>query len=72
MSRSVKLATREFFSTDYKCTLYMVSVVGGPQSLLARRTEEAALEDGAAYVAANWGRDADGNWTPYREKWVTL
>lgn len=42
---------------------YIVSVVGGPQDLLWRATEAAALEDGAAYV--------ERHWTPTPSGWQT-
>lgn len=41
---------------------YIVSVQGGPQDLLARGTEKAALEDGKAYVKRNWKFDPMRGW----------
>ena len=64
-----KLTTREFYSKTYGCTMYMVSIVGGPQDLLARGTEAYALADGAVYAAERWGQTADGTWTPFRADW---
>lgn len=49
---------------DRGATEWVVSVVDGPQDLLARSTREAALADGAEYVAAKWARRADGTWVP--------
>lgn len=62
-----KLVTKTFFSNEYKCTMYMLSVEGGPQDLLARTTESAALEAGAEYVRKNYPHLAvlvpvEGNW----------
>lgn len=67
----VVLSLRTFVSYEYKCTMYMVSVEGdgAPKDLLARGTAELALSDGAAYVAAKWGRTADGTWTPFSADW---
>jgi hypothetical protein len=42
---------------------YIVSVVGGPQDIIKRTTEAAALEDGRAYVEKYWEQTADG-WKP--------
>jgi hypothetical protein len=39
---------------------FLVSIVNGPQDLLWRGTEEAALRDGAAYAAKNWALTPDG------------
>lgn len=50
--------------------LYFASIAGGPQDLIARTTEAAALADGANYAAEHWGQRADGTWTPYREQWT--
>jgi hypothetical protein len=49
-----KLIAKPFYSKEYNCTMYMLSVEGGPQDLLARTTEAAALTAGAAYVKANY------------------
>lgn len=49
-----KLVTKSFVSKEHNCTMYMLSVAGGPQDLLARMTEAAALSAGAAYVKANY------------------
>lgn len=35
----------------------------GPQSLLSRTTEAAAIEAGAAYLAKHWTRNEDGSWS---------
>lgn len=50
----MKLTTKQVYSRIEKCNVYMVSVEGGPQDLLARTTEAAALTAGAAYVKANY------------------
>lgn len=65
----IKLVTRHVVDREGR-GWYMVSVVGGPQDLLKRSTEAAALSDGAAYVAENWGRRSDGTWTPYPHEWA--
>lgn len=57
---TTKLETRRGKSSRDDREGYIVSVMGGPQSLLWRLTEKAALEDGATYVERYWELTADG------------
>lgn len=43
---------------------FIVSVVGGPQDLLARTSEHAAREAGAVYMRANYRWSSERGWVP--------